>query len=150
MADDTIEQLKSLHNRAVDARKGYEEARDDADGRGLTPLFREMIALHETNAGELSAYLLRAGAPANQDGTVMSVVHRTIMDVRSFFNALGESVLPGLIDGEERNKSSYDRALEMPYFPADVRGVLTHQRDRIAGAIARMRSMKQTHASPTG
>jgi len=144
MADDTLEQLNTLHTRAVDARKGYEEARDDAAGRGLTPLFIEMITLHETNADELAAYLVHAGASANEDGSFMSVIHRTIMDVRSFFNGLDESVLPGLIDGEERNKSAYDGALERPDWPSVVRPILTRQRDRIAAAIARMRLMQKT------
>ena len=41
----------------------------------------------------------------------MTVVHETIMDVRSMFNGLDESVLPGLIDGEKRNVSKYDDAI---------------------------------------
>jgi uncharacterized protein (TIGR02284 family) len=147
MDDNTLEQLKSLHTRAVDARKGYEAARDDAEGRGLTPLFQDMTALHETNARELSDCLVRAGAPANQDGSFMSVIHRTIMDVRSFFNGLDESVLPGLIDGEERNESAYDDALRTAAMPTDVRHLLVRQRDRIAAAIARMQTMRQTAAA---
>jgi uncharacterized protein (TIGR02284 family) len=139
MENDALEQLKTLHTHAIDARHGYEEALKDAEGQGLTSLFRAMIALHETNAGELSACLVRAGAPVNDDGSFMSVVHRTIMSVRSLFDGLGESVLPGLIDGEERNESGYDKALAMQALPADVRGLLTRQRDRIAAAIAGMK-----------
>jgi uncharacterized protein (TIGR02284 family) len=139
MDDDVLEQLKALHTHAIDARHGYEEALDDAEGRGLTSLFREMIALHDTNAHELSAYLVLSGAQVNDDGSFMTVVHRTIMRVRSLFNGLDESVLPGLIDGEERNKASYDKALDMQTLPADVRRLLMEQRARIDAAIAGMR-----------
>ena len=121
MEHNVLEQLKSLHTHAIDARHGYEEALGDAEGQGLTSLFQEMITLHESNANELAACLARAGAPVNDDGSFMSVVHRTIMSIRSLFNGLGEGVLPGLIDGEERNRSSYDRALEMQDLPADTR-----------------------------
>ncbi len=139
MADDMLEQLKTLHTHAIDARHGYEEALDDAEGRGLAPLFREMIALHERNASELARYLVKAGAPVNDDGSLMSVVHRTIIKTRALFNGLDETVLPGLIDGEERNRASYDTALRMPTLPADGQSLLSNQRDSIDGAIARMR-----------
>jgi uncharacterized protein (TIGR02284 family) len=144
MTDEIIDRLKSLHTRAIDARKGYEEALNEAEGRGLTPLFREMIELHETNADELSDYLVRAGVQLNEAGSFMSVIHRTIMDVRSLFNGLDASMLPGLIDGEERNKSGYEGALEMQNLPADLRSLLAKQCHRIASAIARMQMMKSS------
>jgi uncharacterized protein (TIGR02284 family) len=139
MDDDVPEQLKSLHTHAIDARHGYEEALDDAEGHGLTSLFREMIALHKSNADELSTYLVRSGVRVNDDGSFMTVVHRSIMKIRSLFDGLGESVLPGLIDGEERNRSTYDKALQMQTLPADLRHLLTAQRGRIDAAIAGMR-----------
>jgi uncharacterized protein (TIGR02284 family) len=139
MDNEAIEQLETLHTHAIDARHGYEEALHDAEGHGLTSLFAELITLHGTNAQELSAILVQAGAAVNDDGSFMTVVHRTIMSVRSLFDGLGESVLPGLIDGEQRNKSSYDKALEMPSLPMDTKNVLIKQRDRIDAAIAAMK-----------
>jgi len=143
MDEHVLEQLKSLHTHAIDARHGYKEALDDAEGHGLTSLFRDMIALHENNAKELSACLVRSGVPVNDDGSFMTVVHRTIMKIRSLFNGLGEGVLPGLIDGEERNAASYDSVLAMQTLPADVRDVLTAQRGRIEAAITGMRMMRR-------
>ena len=32
--------LKTLHTSLIDSRNGYEEALEDAEGKGLTPLFR--------------------------------------------------------------------------------------------------------------
>jgi uncharacterized protein (TIGR02284 family) len=148
MDTDALDKLKTLHTHAIDARHGYEEALDDAEGRGLTSLFREMIALHETNADELSAWLVSVGAPVNDDGSFMSVVHRTIIRLRSLFNGLDESVLPGLIDGEERNRKSYAETLEMPALPADVRNLLTRQRDRIDAAISGMRLRQRSCIDP--
>ncbi len=57
MDTDILEQLKSLHTHAIDARNGYREALEDAKGKGLSPLFRDMIALHESNAAELAREL---------------------------------------------------------------------------------------------
>jgi uncharacterized protein (TIGR02284 family) len=111
MDKDTLDHLKTLHTAAIDARNGYQEALEDAEGHGCSALFRDMIALHEGNARALAAELTKAGETPDDSGSFMSVVHRTIMNVRSLFNGLDESVLPGLIDGERRNVSKYDDAL---------------------------------------
>ena len=66
-SDDQIDHLKSLHTASIDARNGYQEALEDAEGRGLTSLFRDMIALHGGHAGELGAALNAAVCIAASD-----------------------------------------------------------------------------------
>ena len=134
MSNDTLDHLKSLHTSAIDARNGYQEALDDAEGKGMTPLFREMVALHERNASELARQLTKANEIPDEKGSFMTLVHQTIMDVRSLFNGLDESILPGLIDGEKRNISKYEDVLKKT--PADLAGFLAAQRDRIAEKVA--------------
>jgi uncharacterized protein (TIGR02284 family) len=142
------DELKSLHTAAIDSINGYEEARLDAEGGGMTPLFQELITLHTRNAADLAAELHRSGVPAGDDGSFMSTVNRTIMSIRSLFGGLGESVLPGLIDGEERNVSHYDRALELPALPPTARGVCLNNRTRLEDAIEKMRSFRREPGSP--
>ena len=137
-----LNHLKSLHTSAIDARKGYQEALEDAEGKGMTPLFREMVALHEGNAGELASELTKAGEAPDDKGSFMSVIHKTIMDVRSLFNGLDESVLPGLIDGEKRNVGKYDDAVKDTKPPADIAALLNAQRGKIAQKIAQMEAQK--------
>ena len=54
MDDTTRDHLKTLHTAAIDARNGYHEALEDAGGqdkyKGMTPLFRDMVALHQRHA----------------------------------------------------------------------------------------------------
>lgn len=59
------------------------------------------------------------------EGSFMTIVHKNIMDVRSLFNGLDESVLPGPIDGEKRNISKYDDALKAIEAPNDIASLLT-------------------------
>lgn len=66
----------------------------------MTPLLRDMIALHDGNVDEPRRELAAAGEMPDDEGSFMAVVRATIMDMRSLFNGLYESVLPGLIDGE--------------------------------------------------
>ncbi len=81
MTQSIDEALKSLHTAAIDALKGYEAARHDAEGKGMTPLFKEMIAIHTTNAAELAAAMRAHGEGFDDHGSVMSTVNKTIMDV---------------------------------------------------------------------
>jgi len=140
MTQNLIGALKTLHTNAVDAREGYEEALKDAEGKGLTPLFRQMIAMHRLNDTELAAKLRGLGEAADPDGSSMAVLHRTIMSIRALFGGLDESILPGLVDGEQRNVSHYDDALKLTDTPADTRALLEAQRARIASAIAGMQA----------
>jgi uncharacterized protein (TIGR02284 family) len=142
MQQDLIGELKKLHTNAVDARKCYEEALADAEGRGMTPLFKRMIALHSGNASELGSQLQKSGEKPDQDGSFLAHVHRTIMSIRGLFRGLDESVLPGLIDGEQRNASCYDDALKITDTPSDTRTLLATQRGRIETEIAGMKAVK--------
>jgi uncharacterized protein (TIGR02284 family) len=138
-----LDRLKSLHTGAIDARHGYEEALEDAEGHGLTPLFRDMIALHGQNAQELAALLAAAGQRPSDDGSFLSTVHRTIMSIRGLFGGLGQSVLPGLIDGEQRNVNAYDDALKLPAVPPNAQAVLQAARGRLQAALAKMQAARQ-------
>jgi uncharacterized protein (TIGR02284 family) len=146
MNNDIVDHLKSLHTSAIDARNGYREALQEADGKGMTPLFRDMIALHERNAGELARELTKANEIADEKGSFMTAIHETIMDVRSMFNGLDESVLPGLIDGEKRNVSKYDDALREARATPNIAGLLAAQRESIVQMIASM-EIKSEHAA---
>ena len=138
MDNEALDHLRSLHTSAIDARNGYQEALEDAEGKGMTPLFRDMMALHEANAGELASELTKANELPDEKGSFMTVVHKTVMDVRSLFNGLDESVLPGLIDGEKRNVSKYNEALKPGAVPANLASLLIRQRDGLLKKIAFM------------
>jgi uncharacterized protein (TIGR02284 family) len=139
---DILDHLKSLHTSEIDARNGYEKALEDAEGAGMTPLFRDMIALHENNAAELGGELLKAGEKPDEDGSFMTLVHQTIMNVRSLFGGLDGSVLPGLIDGETRNVGKYDDALKAASTSPAIVSLLTAQRSKILEKIALMETQK--------
>ena len=142
MTNDILDHLKSLHTSAIDARNGYQEALKQADGKRMTPLFREMMELHERNAAELARALARDNEVADEKGSFMTVVHETIMDVQAMFNGLEESVLPGLIDGEKRNVSKYDDAILSARTRPIIANFLATQRDSIVKKIAAMEAQK--------
>jgi uncharacterized protein (TIGR02284 family) len=113
----------------------------EAEGKGLTPLFTELANIHEKHATQLSSLLIERGQAPDKVGSFMTVVHKTIMDIRSLFGVLDESVIPGLIDGEKRNVTKYDEALKEPG-EETVQNVLDWQRAELSAAIDRMSAMK--------
>jgi uncharacterized protein (TIGR02284 family) len=137
---DHIDQMKSLHTTVIDARNGYDEALKDAEGKGLTSLFRDMISIHQTHADALAADLARHGEKVSDGGSFLSTVHRTVISIRSLFGGLDESILPGLIDGEERVLGYYDEAL-MDCPPSETE-VLTKQRLALQAKINEMKAKK--------
>ena len=152
MASTLIDHLKSLHTSSIDARNGYREALKDVEskqaaGNAMTPLFRDMIALHDSHAVELSRELQRNNELPDDRGSFMTTVHETIMDLRSMFDGLDESVLPGLIDGEKRNVAKYDDALKAPDGLQNVTSLLKRQRESLQEKIGLMQAERATSAS---
>ena len=135
--------LRSLHTSLIDSRNGYEEALEDADSKGMKPLFREMITLHADQAAELSGYLSRIGQQADPTGSFMSTIHRTVMSVRSRVGGLDESVLPGLIDGEKRNLNAHNEAIVSCAAETEVAKMLGAQRGRLEQTVRGMEARKR-------
>ncbi len=139
---DHIDDLKSLHTALIDSRNGYDEALKDAEGKGLTPLFQEMIALRTQHAEALKVHLIQLGAEANEEGSFMSTVHRAVISLRSVFTDLDEQILPGLIDGEERIIGYYDEAIETVQPGSRESATLVAQRSELKSKIAEMSRRK--------
>jgi uncharacterized protein (TIGR02284 family) len=140
MPSDVVTALNSLHTDAIDAGNGYQEALKDAEGHGLTSLFQDMIALHRKHADELLSVIRSLGENASDDGSFMSNVHRTIISIRSLLGGLNATILPGPIDGEKRNVSHYDDALNEQTLPESANAILLWQRDELGSAINLMQA----------
>ena len=141
-----IESLKSLHTVLIDSRNGYQEALKDADGRGLTSLFSSMIALRTADAGALASELTDLGERVDDSGSFMSAVHRAIISIRSLFGGLDSSVLPGLIDGEERIVGFYEEAIAASPQGSTENAMLIQQRDTLRQKISEMKALQSVAA----
>ncbi|MDP2358997.1 MAG: PA2169 family four-helix-bundle protein [Beijerinckiaceae bacterium] len=135
-----LDPLRKLHTVLIDSRKGYEEALTDADGNDIAPLFREMINLRDEHHAEIDAHVREAGETPDESGSFLSVVHRTIFKIRALVNANDNTVIPGMIDGEERIVTFYDDVLRSAPPPA-VASTLNGQVMRVREQIAKMQAM---------
>lgn len=144
---DYVDHLKSLHTTIVDASSGYDEALMDAEGKGLTPLFREMMALHTAHANAIAGRLQALGEKVDGKGSFLSTIHRTVISIRSLFGGLDETILPGLIDGETRVLGYYDEALEATPAATGDTELLLSQRQTLDRKIQEMKTMKRAAAA---
>jgi hypothetical protein len=62
--------------------------------RGVTSLFRDMIALRTEHAAALAQDLRAEGETVDDTGSFMSTVHRSVIIIRSVMTRLDESILP--------------------------------------------------------
>jgi uncharacterized protein (TIGR02284 family) len=137
--DDLVRKLKILHTSVIDARSGYEEGLKDAHGKGLTPLFSELITIHEQDASAIALQLKRLGAPVDDNGSFMGTFDRVLMKVTSLFTELDEKVIPSLIDGEQRVLVHYDEAIKASSKTDPEYSILIDQRDALRDRIAKLR-----------
>jgi len=132
------ERLTSLHTSLIDARSGYREGLKDAHGKGLMPLFAELIALHGDAADAIAALLAARGAPVDDTGSLMGTFDRAVMKITSLLTALDDKIIPSLVDGEHEVLHHYDLAIEAAAPDDPAVPVLIAQREALQRKVAEM------------
>lgn len=138
------EALQDLKTTLIDSRSGYEEAQEDAEGRGLVILFQEMVALRTRHIEEINRHLAELGQSTDNETSFMSTVNRAAVSIRSIFTGLDAEILPSLISGEQSMLESYDEALAAA--DAADKAFLTAQRQEIADKIKVMEVLRDKAA----
>jgi uncharacterized protein (TIGR02284 family) len=136
--DNLVRKLKVLHTSLIDARSGYEEGLKDSHGKGATPLFSELSAIHGQNASAIARQLQRLGAPVDEHGSWMGTFDRAVMKLTSLITELDDKVIPSLIDGEQRVLAHYDAAIDASSQGNPEYSVLIEQRDALKDRIAKL------------
>jgi uncharacterized protein (TIGR02284 family) len=133
--------LTKLHTTLIDARNGYDEAAKDASEPRVTEFFRGMIALHGRHADELGTLLRELGANPDDSASFLSVVHRTVVRVRSAIVNLDASELQPFISGEEQIVAEYDDAAVEAGGNSAALTLLNRQKAALLEKIGAMKSM---------
>jgi uncharacterized protein (TIGR02284 family) len=132
--------LQSLLDMLIDSRNGYDEAVKRAAPGPAMELFREMIGLRTRHIGEIERQLTLAGAEFDGSGTLMSTVHRTVIDVRSMITGLDTASLASFADGEERIVKQYDQTIGIASGRSEMIAVLAAHLAAVGAKIDRMRT----------
>jgi len=135
---DRIDALSHLYAALVGSLDGYRNAVENARGRGLTPVLREMAAFRARHAAELERHIT---APEN-GGANPTTVRRTTTDAVSVVTGINERILSGLIYGEERVRGHYDDAIGASTAGSPVFNVLNEQRESLQDKIEDMKRLQ--------
>ena len=138
----TLDALKKLHTAMLDTREGYKIAEKDAETPALKSLFRQMIALRSTDHEAIHSTLAGLGEQANDSGSFMATVHKTVTSLRSAVTGLDEDALSPFISGEEKIVEEYDAAINESSADPSIRNLLTAQKLTLQSKIAEMKTLK--------
>jgi len=103
------QRLTTLHTSLLDAISGYREGLKDAHGKGLTPLFAELITLHGEAADAVAARLKAMGAPVDDHGSLMGTFDRAVMKMTSLVTALDDKIIPAWSTANTRSCATTTR-----------------------------------------
>lgn len=107
---DDLPKTLALKTAMDDAIEGYEKMLEKAEPH-FRPTVEELLAHHRATSLDLAAMLQDRGIAADQDGSLMGAVHKTVVTVRSMFDDVDEDLIPGIVDGERRNLEKFDEAM---------------------------------------
>lgn len=105
-----VRPLVALHQRTVDALKGYAKMVDKAEleFRLTAEKFR---ALHERHAAALADLLAELGEEVTPDASMMGNLNQAVVAFRSFVDDIDHDLMPQIRDGEEWVLDAFDEAI---------------------------------------
>jgi uncharacterized protein (TIGR02284 family) len=127
--------LKKLHGRLVDVRSGYEQGVKNTQSETVHATFRSIIAMRDRHIAEIDGFLEKMGESPDPDGSWMAPVHEAVMEVRSWFGALGTRVFDSVASGEERILDATAEAAQCAESHPEIRTALVSQHTEIANQI---------------
>jgi len=135
-----LSSLEKLHARLRDVIHGYQEGLKHAEP-DVAPSLLQMQVLHQADADRLSNHLSQMKGDASKEGSWMTPVQETVMEVRAWLTGIDKDVLPAVIRGERSLLELYDDAIKEAPGPSTVLNTISSQRavlsDRIDGLEAR-------------
>lgn len=129
-----LSSAQKLHTQLIDAIHGYDEGIEhaEADVKG------DLVAMkqrHTRHADELAAAIRVHDGEASKEGSWMSTVQETVMNVRAWLTGIDDGVLPAVIRGERTLLEQYDTAIEDTTAVISLNTILRNQRAEVANAV---------------
>lgn len=146
MSDYTKEvgnKLNELLERTYDAEKGFKKAAENTEHSALKSYFNQKAQERYDFGHELKSEIRSFGQEVEKGGSATGALHRTWMDVKSFFSADDEeAMLEEAIKGEKAAVEEYDNVLQETSLPTSTKNVLMAQRNKISSGLGKIRRLE--------
>lgn len=137
------EKLNGLLEKNKDAEKGYEKAAENAQSLNLKTYFKRKHGERMDFCQQLKAEIRTFGAKPEDSGSVTGALHRTWMEVKTWFSAdTDEAMLEEAIRGEKAAVAEYKEVLGDVTLPPSTSALLTMQMDTISADLATIKSLE--------
>ncbi len=126
------DKLNILLEKSYDAEKGYQKAAENADSLSLKAFFERKSKERNQFGHALKTEIRSYGQEVHKGGSATGAMHRTWMDVKSFFAADNdESMLEAAITGQRAAVDDYEDVLKEINLPPTTFTLLRNQVDFI-------------------
>ncbi|SNR39968.1 conserved hypothetical protein [Maribacter sedimenticola] len=125
--------LKDLVSKNEDAIKGFEKASENAEQVGIKSYFENRVVERMQFLRELRAAVPELDLGSVEiKGSAAGAVHRTWMDVKSFFSGDNdEAMLEEAVRGDKAAIEDYDKALAETMIPPRVKDLIRAQKEKL-------------------
>jgi len=137
--DKIIAQLKHLLSITTDGMDGYKQSADSAQGPEFKSLFTDYLIQRKGYADELKSAITSLGGDATTvSGGTFSALGRLWTTIKTTIsNDAERTALEACTSDERAAIAEYDKVLENTELNADLRGMLTDQKEGIEKALIR-------------
>ncbi len=130
--NEILEELEEVLEKNKDAEKGFEKAAKNAENSSLKRYFERKSKERRKFNLDLKNRMKSNFTDFDEDSSFTGTIHRAWMDVKSLFSANDdESMLEESIRGDKAAIDEYNDILEEDGIPADLKTLLSEQRDQI-------------------
>lgn len=150
----TIEVLNDLIKINIDRITGYEKAIKDLDNSEvmLKALFAEVSDDSVDIRQQLTGQVLTLGGEPADDRTVPGKIYQAWMDLKATFTGHDTgAILEACEFGEDAAQRAYkDAQKESEHFPADIRQMITNQKNLLKISHDRIKAQRDQHKELAG
>jgi hypothetical protein len=102
--------LADLHTRLIDTIDGYAKVIEKAEPE-IVAIAEEFRDLHQGQAEKIGALLTAMGHDTSDSGSILGMVNRAAVEVRSWFGDIGHNVMDAIAEGETRVIEAFEDAI---------------------------------------
>lgn len=130
------EKLNTLLQNNINSVEGYKKAASNTESVELKAFFRNRIEQRSNFVDELRKEILRYGQIPEDDTSFSADLHRTWIDIKTFFSSNDEKmILEECIKGDEKALKDYEELLQQKDLPPTLDKIFVNHKNEILSAI---------------